>query len=127
MSTDAPSNPPLSGGGFVEVLDSENLKLEEQEVITVNGRRVLICRSDAGLRAMLDVCPHAAQPLSGGDISGITIECPHHGACFDLRDGKPTNGVTTQAIKFLEVRESAGRISIVAPPAFSGYMGFKKQ
>lgn len=75
---------------------------------------------------MLDVCPHARQPLAGGSVVGNTITCPHHGACFDLASGQPTNGVTAQSLKLLAVREDNGRIAVKLPPPTGGYLAWNK-
>lgn len=57
-------------------------------------QRVLVCRRlDGRVSAMLDLCPHARQPLSGGSIDAVGITCPKHGARFDLESGVPLNAV----------------------------------
>jgi 3-phenylpropionate/trans-cinnamate dioxygenase ferredoxin component len=38
--------------------------------------------------AISDVCTHAEASLSEGQVDGETVECPLHGACFDLRTGE---------------------------------------
>ena len=37
--------------------------------------------------AVEDVCTHDGGELAGGEIHGFEIECPRHGARFDLRTG----------------------------------------
>jgi 3-phenylpropionate/trans-cinnamate dioxygenase ferredoxin subunit len=40
---------------------------------------------------MEDRCSHDNGPLAEGEIdqANCTVECPRHGALFDLRSGKP--------------------------------------
>jgi nitrite reductase/ring-hydroxylating ferredoxin subunit len=40
------------------------------------------------LFAISDICTHAEASLSEGRVDGETVECPLHGACFDLRTGE---------------------------------------
>ncbi len=38
--------------------------------------------------AIDDVCTHDGGPLDQGTLEGEVIECPRHGARFDVRSGK---------------------------------------
>jgi 3-phenylpropionate/trans-cinnamate dioxygenase ferredoxin component len=40
------------------------------------------------LFAISDICTHAEASLSEGTVDGETVECPLHGATFDLRTGE---------------------------------------
>lgn len=39
------------------------------------------------LYAIEDVCTHDGGELTGGELRGVEIECPRHGAKFDVRSG----------------------------------------
>ena len=54
----------------------------------VAGETILICRLQ-GRRvfALSDVCPHDDGPLGEGVLTGQVIECPRHGARFDVTTG----------------------------------------
>ena len=55
--------------------------------VTVQGRRLLICRTADGFFAVDDTCTHDDGPLADGTLEGNAIECPRHGARFDVRTG----------------------------------------
>ena len=53
----------------------------------VGDREVVVCNVDGELYAVDNVCSHDEGPLDEGAIVGCEIECPRHGARFDLTDG----------------------------------------
>ena len=54
------------------------------------GTPITIFRTDTGLGALVDRCPHRNYPLSKGRIVNGTLECPYHGWRFKS-DGACTN------------------------------------
>ncbi|MBV8850940.1 MAG: non-heme iron oxygenase ferredoxin subunit [Methylobacteriaceae bacterium] len=66
-------------------------KVEEGEPFGVKlteELRIAVYRVDDAIYATNDVCPHAFALLSTGFLDGHQIECPLHGAIFDVRTGK---------------------------------------
>jgi 3-phenylpropionate/trans-cinnamate dioxygenase ferredoxin component len=61
-------------------------------VTLVDGRRVCLVRVHDEVFAMEDRCPHRDFPLSGGDVLNGCLECPFHGARFDVRTGQCVSG-----------------------------------
>jgi nitrite reductase/ring-hydroxylating ferredoxin subunit len=53
----------------------------------LDGRGLALVRVGDEVYAVDDRCTHEAARLSDGFVEGTTIECPHHGARFDLRSG----------------------------------------
>ncbi|MDB5040359.1 MAG: ferredoxin subunit of nitrite reductase and ring-hydroxylating dioxygenase [Candidatus Eremiobacteraeota bacterium] len=56
--------------------------------VEVDGVEVLLCNYDGNLYAVEDVCTHDGGPLDQGVLEGCVIECPRHGATFDVRTGE---------------------------------------
>jgi 3-phenylpropionate/trans-cinnamate dioxygenase ferredoxin subunit len=54
----------------------------------VDGLRVALCNADGQIYAIDDVCTHDGGSLDQGELQGYTIECPRHGARFDVRTGR---------------------------------------
>jgi 3-phenylpropionate/trans-cinnamate dioxygenase ferredoxin subunit len=57
-------------------------------VVEVSGRRIAIGRVQGNLYAFDDICTHDNGPLGQGVLDGYEVECPRHGARFDIRDGR---------------------------------------
>jgi 3-phenylpropionate/trans-cinnamate dioxygenase ferredoxin subunit len=56
-----------------------------------NGdQRIAVCNVEGQIYAIEDVCTHDGGPLDQGELDGNEIECPRHGARFDVRTGEAT-------------------------------------
>ncbi|MFN4218770.1 MAG: non-heme iron oxygenase ferredoxin subunit [Candidatus Bipolaricaulia bacterium] len=55
--------------------------------IEVEGERIALFNIDGRFYALKDVCTHDGGILTGGTLQGYIIECPRHGAQFDVRTG----------------------------------------
>lgn len=64
--------------------------------------------------AIDDVCPHFAGSLSEGAVDGLTVSCPVHGWCFDLRDGHMPNG--RRSVVTFDVRVDEDAIFVSRTP-----------
>lgn len=56
---------------------------------------VLVARTDEGIVAIEDRCPHMSAPLSAGELEGCITHCPLHRGAFDLRTGETVTFPTT--------------------------------
>ena len=50
----------------------------------VNGVRIALCNVNGRFYAIDDVCTHDGGPLDQGEL----VECPRHGAKFDVTNGR---------------------------------------
>ena len=58
------------------------------KAVEVDGRSIAICNVDGEYYAVDDVCTHDGGPLGSGRLCDGQIECPRHGARFDVRSGR---------------------------------------
>ena len=56
----------------------------------VNGHAILIANWQGTFFATQDLCTHDNGVLGDGELVDGEIECPRHGARFDLKTGRPT-------------------------------------
>lgn len=80
--------------------------------VEVEGRQVLLHRSDGELHALDNTCSHAGGLLSRGEVEGCTVTCPLHGSVFDLRDGRILRGPAHHPQPVLPTRLRNGWIEI---------------
>ena len=57
-------------------------------VFDINGKAVALFRLEDGYYAIDDTCSHEEAFLSEGEIEDGKVECPLHGAEFDLKTGE---------------------------------------
>ncbi len=50
------------------------------------------------MHALGDRCSHAEASLAEGEVSGDAVECPRHGASFDLRTGAALSFPATRPV-----------------------------
>jgi nitrite reductase/ring-hydroxylating ferredoxin subunit len=55
------------------------------------GMPIVVLRTEQGITAFEDRCPHAFWPLSEGEIYDGVLECPGHGWEFDVTSGRCLN------------------------------------
>lgn len=65
------------------------------KALDAKGQRVVVANVQGELFAIQNLCTHDDGPLGEGGLSGELIECPRHGARFDVKTGK---AVTLPAI-----------------------------
>ena len=72
-------------------LPLSKIPMDQPLRVESEGLSVVVIRSGNGVKVYEDVCPHAAWPLSEGEVSGSVLECPGHGWEFDVETGKCLN------------------------------------
>jgi nitrite reductase/ring-hydroxylating ferredoxin subunit len=78
----------------------------------VDGHKIGIFMEGSQCYALGDVCPHAYALLSTGWVSEGAVECPLHGARFELKTGRCVSTPPYDAIRAYEVRVEGGDIFV---------------
>lgn len=65
---------------------------------------VALYNVEGEIYATHDICSHALAHLSQGKLDGATIECPLHGAKFDVRTGRNLRFPAVVPVKRYEVK-----------------------
>ena len=75
---------------FQRVASVSDIPAGVTKVFEVGDRAVAVCNVSGDLYAIEDVCTHDGSSFEQGELDGCEIECPRHGARFDVRDGSAT-------------------------------------
>ena len=73
---------------FVSVARTSEIPVGQFKPVEARGKRLLICHTPRGFYAVDDTCTHDDGPLADGWLDGTAIECPRHGARFDVTTGQ---------------------------------------
>jgi NADPH-dependent 2,4-dienoyl-CoA reductase/sulfur reductase-like enzyme/nitrite reductase/ring-hydroxylating ferredoxin subunit len=102
-----PSGPDLTKG--VGIGDFKDDKLLGH----VGDEEVLLVRSGNEIYAVGAHCSHYHGPLAEGLVTGASVRCPWHHACFDLRTGEAERAPALSPIDCWTVEERGGRIFVM--------------
>lgn len=70
------------------VAKASEIPVGQFKQLVANGKPILICHTAEGFFAIDDTCTHDDGPLADGFLDGNAIECPRHGARFDVKTGQ---------------------------------------
>ena len=79
----------------------------------MEGNSIILIKKNNVVYAIEDQCSHQNYPLNDGELDNYEIECLHHGAKFDIRDGDPTCLPATESIRTYKVTISNDEVFIV--------------
>lgn len=93
----------------------EEIPEGETRVYEVEGERVAVCNTEGEIFALEDRCTHDDGPLGEGCLDGYQIECPRHGARFDVRNGEVLRMPAAHPIRTFGVKVEEGQIIVEIP------------
>ncbi len=91
-------------GDFIKSATKSEISDGEKRLIEVDDQLVILFRIGDDFFCIDDVCTHDGGTLSDGEFSGCEIECPRHGARFDVRNGNAMCMPATQDTVAHEVK-----------------------
>ncbi len=93
---------------WVRVCTLGELLPGEYQVAWDGDTPIAVVNLDGDLYAIEDVCTHDGGELTGGVIEGRQIECPRHGARFDIMTGAVLRPPATVPIATFPVKVEDG-------------------
>ena len=89
---------------FIKVAVQADIPVGGKKLVEIDGGAVGVFNVNGAFYAIEDMCTHDGGNLVEGDLLGSEIECPRHGARFDVRSGIATKmpafePVPTYAVK----------------------------
>lgn len=98
--------------GFVKVGNVSDVPAGRVGVYVVDDREIAVCNVDGTIYAIDNLCTHDDGSLDQGDLDGCEIECPRHGARFNVTTGKATMGPAFLPVDTFPIRVEGDEIKI---------------
>ncbi len=102
---------------FVAVARVEELPPGARLHYAFDEETVIVLNVGGEFFAIADLCTHDGGPLADGEVCDHEIECPRHGARFDVRTGKVLSFPAIVDIPAYPVKLEGETILIGLPPA----------
>ncbi len=99
-------------GDFVTIATADEIQPGERLVVELGQVWVAVFNVDGQYYAIQDLCTHDDGPLAEGELNGCVIECPRHGAQFDIRNGKVLSPPAVVDVPVFKVRVQGNDIQL---------------
>ena len=97
---------------WVRVASTDDLAAGTAKVVEAGGKRLALCNTGEGFYAIDDMCTHDRGPLDQGKLIGNRIECPRHGAQFDVTTGRAVVLPAVRPVKTYPTRVEDGQVEV---------------
>jgi nitrite reductase/ring-hydroxylating ferredoxin subunit/uncharacterized membrane protein len=97
----------------IAVASVTELKPNQMKLLVIDGRRIVLARTEDNHVAFDDRCPHRGGSLAGGSMMCGTVQCPWHGSQFRVSDGTVTAGPAKEKIATYQVAERDGKVMLL--------------
>lgn len=96
----------------IKTLKTSELSINSSKVINLGDKQIALFNYEGEYYALDDMCSHAEASLSEGDVYDCKVECPLHGAEFDLRTGEALTPPASKAVVCYEITTDENSIYI---------------
>lgn len=105
----APATTPV----LIEVAQAEDIEPGTVRTVQAGGCILALVHTGGRICAVDDRCPHAQGSLGAGElVEDFALECPLHGAVFDVRTGEALEGPTDTPVRTYEVTVEDGVVKV---------------
>lgn len=107
---------PPATGERITLATKDEIQSGERLILEVDGKQLALFNIAGDYYCIADVCSHDDGPVAEGDLHGFEIECPRHGALFDVRNGKVLSFPAIVDIPYFPVYVVGDDLQIELPP-----------
>lgn len=111
-------NPGAANTRLVRVCRRSDVAANSGKSFKLGSLRLAIFHSDGRLYATNDICSHEHEHLSEGWLEGDVIECPRHGAQFNIKTGAALTLPATKPIEVYRIELQGDDVMVAIPEEY---------
>ena len=97
---------------YVRIASVTDLPPGQGKLVEVQGREIALFNLGGSFYAIDNTCTHAGGPLAEGTLEGEEVECPWHGAHFNVKTGAVLAPPAGEGVTAYKVRVTGSDIEI---------------
>ena len=97
---------------YVKVAEASELEPNHGKLVEVQGKKIALFNVDGKFHAIDDTCTHRGGPLSEGELEGVEVTCPWHGAKFKVSTGEVLGPPAPKGVSAYNVRVNGPDIEL---------------
>src|SRR5712671_5604540 len=97
---------------FVKVAKTDEVAPGQAKLVETGGKEIALFNVGGSFHAIDNTCTHVGGPLCEGEVDGIEVTCPWHGAVFDVTTGEVLGPPAGQAVSRYNVRVDGSDIEV---------------
>ena len=99
-------------GQYVAVASTDQVPPGQARRVVVKGNPIAVFNTGKEFLAVDDTCSHDEASLAEGELFGEIVECPLHGARFNIRTGKALSLPAVYPVRRYDVKIDGDQIQI---------------
>jgi nitrite reductase/ring-hydroxylating ferredoxin subunit len=97
---------------FTKAANVGDLPPGQAKQVTLSGKSLALFNVGGTFYAIDNECPHRNGPLAEGQVSGTEVECPWHGARFNLTSGAHLSPPASQGVGAYKVQVVGDEVQV---------------
>lgn len=100
---------------YLTVATADELGSGDRLIVDIDGDPIAVFNIAGDYYAIMDICSHDDGPVAEGPLEEYEIECPRHGAHFDVRTGEVLSLPAVVDIPSYPVRLQGDEVQVGIP------------
>jgi 3-phenylpropionate/trans-cinnamate dioxygenase ferredoxin component len=98
---------------YIKVCREDEVTEGQTRAVTVNDQPLILAKQDGRVYALEGICSHDGGEFEAGKhVVDCQIECPRHGARFDIKTGEATRMPAIVGINSYEIKIDNGDVYV---------------